>query len=138
MAGEPIVDASVIGAALFDEAGSEVARRFLGDDHELTAPSLLALEVASIAAKKVWRGDISVEGGEEAMADFRELLPTLANTDDFAERAYRLAAFHRFSVYDAAYLAMAEERNGTVITLDEKLVSKAVDQGFGHLVEALR
>lgn len=138
MPGERIVDASVIGAALFNEAGSELARRFLDDDHELTAPSLLALEMASIAAKKVWRGEVSIEGGEEAMTDFRELIPTLVSTDNLAERAYHLAAVHRFSAYDAAYLAMAEERGGLVVTLDEKLVKKAVEQGFGHLVEALR
>ena len=138
MPAKRVVDASVMGAALFNEAGTIVAREFLQEDHELTAPSLLALEMASIAAKKVWRGDISVESGQEAMADLRELIPGLSDVEDFAQRAYRLAAIHRFSAYDAAYLAMAEQLGSKVVTLDEKLVSKAVEQGFGHLVEALR
>ncbi|HEV7227360.1 type II toxin-antitoxin system VapC family toxin [Brevundimonas sp.] len=138
MPGERIVDASLLGAALFEETKSDVARRFLAGDHELLAPSLLTLEIASLAAKKVWRGEADVEIGARAVDEALTLVPETIDIEPLAARAFELAARHRFSAYDASYLALAERRACVVVTLDEKLVRRAADVGLGHLVEEVR
>lgn len=138
MPGERIVDASLLGAALFEEAKSSVARRFLAGDHELLAPSLLPLEIASLAAKKVWRGEADVDVGARAVEEALALVPETVAIETLAARAFELAASHRFSAYDASYLALAESREGVVMTLDAKLARRATDVGLGHLVEEIR
>lgn len=138
MPGEQVVDASVLGAALFDEEHSAAAQAFLIDsDTALVAPELLMLEFANIAAKKTWRGDISFAEAARAVAGTRSLLRETASAEDLADRAFELGATHRFSAYDAAYLALAEMRGLTVATLDLKLVNRARDSGLGHLVRAI-
>lgn len=137
MPGEWVIDASVLGAVFFKETGSGPARTFLDSDAVLSAPDLLCLEIASIAAKKVWRGEATEAVATEAVNQTVGLVPELVANAGLARRAFELAARHRFSVYDAAYLALAEARSARVATLDAKLVSRADHEGFGHLVRLI-
>jgi len=137
MRGDRVVDASVLGAAFFNETASRSARVWLGEDLRLIAPDLLCIELASIAAKKVWRGEASAEVGEKAVASVRDFVSELAPMDDLAGRAFALAAAHRFSAYDAAYLALAETRGVQMVTLDHRLADRAEAVGLGALVERL-
>lgn len=137
MRAEWVIDASVIGAAFFEEDGTAVARAFLTQDDHFVAPDLLTIELASIAAKKVWRGLTTVAVGEKALADLSELVTETTCVAFVAHRAFLLAAQHRFSAYDASYLALAETRQIKVATLDGKLVRRAEQAGFAHLVHAL-
>jgi len=132
-----IVDASVLGAAFFEEAHSAAARTFIRDAADLTAPSLLALEVASIAAKKVWKGLCPTEVAARAVSETPRLVSLVDTLGDLAPVAFRLAAEHRFSAYDAAYLALAETRQSSVVTLDEKLKARADASQLGSLVVLL-
>lgn len=135
------MDASVLAALVFDEEGSSAAVRFVAEqvqnDVRLSAPDLLALEMASIAAKKVWRGLASFADGEAAIQSVQQLIETLTPVGDLSHRAYVLAAQHRFSAYDATYLALAEMKACAMATLDGKLVQRAHDCGLGHLVHAV-
>src|SRR5436305_3880527 len=109
MQGERVVDASVVAAAFFAEEFTAEARRFLLQTPNLIAPDHLHAEIASVAAKKVWRGEISEKVGAAAC----ENLPTLVSTTPSAvlsSRAFELAARHRFSAYDGLYLSLAESR----------------------------
>lgn len=132
-----VIDASVLGAAFFNEAGSDRARAFLKAAPPLIAPDLLTLEIASIAAKKVWRQEASVEVGRKAVAMIGDFVERLISADSLAGRAYSLAAQHRFSAYDAAYLALAENEACQLVTLDDKLVQRAVAAGLGALIQPL-
>jgi predicted nucleic acid-binding protein len=137
MPDEWVVDASVMGAAFFEEEATAIARDFLVNQSALIAPSLLALEVAKIAAKKVWRGLTAPEVGAKAVGDTSRLVTLVESLGDLAPRAYELAQKHRFSAYDAAYLVLAEKRRAVVVTLDKKLADRAVTEGYGRLVRYL-
>ena len=137
MPAEWVIDASVIGAAFFEEDGTAVARRFLMQEDHFVAPDLLAIELASIAAKKVWRGLTTVDVGEKALADLSAFVAETTCVASVVHRAFVLAANHRFSAYDAIYLALAEARQIKVATLDAKLVRRAEQEGLAHLVHAL-
>jgi predicted nucleic acid-binding protein len=134
MRGERVVDASVVAAALFLEEFTGEARRFLLQTPDLIAPDHLHAEIASVAAKKVWRGEISEEVGAAASRS----LPTLVSTTASAVlscRAFELAARHRFSAYDGLYLALAESRGAPVYTFDVAFARRTMEAGFKHLVE---
>lgn len=133
MAVDAIVDASVIAAALFSEEHSEEARAYLRQGPILIAPDLLRLEIASIAAKKVWRGEARLEVSAEAMRTIDDFVAHTRSSATLAMRAFRLAADHHFSAYDAAYLALAEIEKAPLVTLDDKLIARTQDAGLGRL-----
>jgi predicted nucleic acid-binding protein len=141
MPAEWVVDASLIAAVVFEEAHSGAARRFLTAEIEAAAlligPGLLALELASIAAKKVWLGQASAADGGAAIDATLRLVGRPVAAADLAPRAYVLASAHRFSAYDATYLALAELKGCRVATLDRRLVDRASREGFAHLVHAI-
>lgn len=134
---DAVVDASVLGAAFFNEDRSREARAWLAVGHRLAAPELLRLEIASIAAKKVWRGEVAVEVGDRAANSLDQFVATFASGSALAEHAYRLARDHRFSAYDGAYVALAISTNRPLITLDEKLITRANEAGLEDRVRGL-
>jgi predicted nucleic acid-binding protein len=110
-----VVDASVLATALGDDgAGGEVARGRLAGE-ELAAPEIIDLEVTS-----VWRRTVPDERRAAlAFTDLAELplrrvphLPLLA-------RCWELR--HNLTPYDAAYVALAEALEVSLLTADERL-----------------
>lgn len=141
MPAEWILDASVVGAVLFSEEHSLAARRFLQDETDsdalFHAPDLMALEIASLAAKKVWRGEVTEADGVAAVDGALRLIEDPIPVTRLAARAHVLSARHRFSAYDAAYMALAEMQDSAVATLDRKLVNRAKREGLSHLVRQI-
>ncbi len=137
MSADQVIDASVVGAAFFNEAHSSLARRFLAQASPLFAPTLLVAEIASLSAKKVWRGEASSAAGERALAVLPDFVGTFVDLAPLAERAFQLAAQHRFSAYDGFYLALAESRACRVVTLDARLIDRARSCGLEVLVASL-
>jgi predicted nucleic acid-binding protein len=134
MRSERVVDASVIAAAFFPEEFTEEARRFLLETPRLIAPDHLHAEIASVAAKKVWRGETTEELGAAACTALGGLIATTPSAA-LASRAFELAARHRFSAYDGLYLALAESREVPVYTFDGSFARRAIETGFKNLVE---
>lgn len=137
MADEWVVDASVLGAAFFEEKGSQRARQFLLEHQCLVAPDLLALEIASLSAKKVWRGLATSDVGTEALKQLPGLLQLLRPGQAEIQQAYDLAAKHHISAYDAIYMTLALARQAKLVTLDDKLVEKAREAGLGDWVRPI-
>jgi predicted nucleic acid-binding protein len=131
---EQVIDASVVGAALFNEADSPAARRFLGAGARLLAPDLLFAEIASLSAKKVWRGEAPIEAGARALSALRDFVDEFIPSEPLAPRAFDLAARLHFSAYDGLYLALAESRRAQLVTLNERLIERARASELGHLV----
>lgn len=131
---EQVVDASLLGAALYNEVDSLAARRFLAAGARLLAPDLLFAEIASLSAKKVWRGEAPIEAGPRALDVLRDFVDEFVPSETLASRAFDLAAKHRFSAYDGLYLALAEARRTRLVTLDEKLIERATASDLGDLV----
>jgi predicted nucleic acid-binding protein len=132
-----VLDASIAVKCLVDEADSELARSAVAGRTDWIAPDLIFLEIASVALKTMRRGLIERAQAEALVVRLPHLLVETAPSESLASAAFRLAADHGFSAYDAAYLALAESRGTTMLTADRKLVERARTVGLGHLVAAL-
>jgi predicted nucleic acid-binding protein len=135
MHAECVLDASVAGAIFFNEIGSPDARALARSGIVFLAPDLLAVEIASIASKKVRRGEIPRDHGELAVRRVGALVSEMAAPGPFTVRAFELASAHGFSAYDALYLALAEARGTHVVTADAKLSRRAEEAGLAALVK---
>lgn len=117
-----MVDASALAALVFGEPrAEEVAERLEG--HELAAPTLLPYELASVLSKKL----AAYPAQREALLSAWELFPHLGIRQigiaplDLVELAEQTS----LTVYDAAYLWLAEAAGGELVTLDERLAAAA-------------
>lgn len=113
-----VVDASAVGAVVFDEPEGATIRAHVRDE-TLIAPQLIDYELASVAVKKI-RRDL-----EPAAL----VLAMLLRVDDFAIRrvavpakdVVELARRTGLSAYDAAYLWLARSHDAELVTLDARL-----------------
>ena len=113
-----VVDASALGALIFDEPAAErLAEELSGA--KLIAPALIHFELSSICLKKIHNhpfkksrlltafemaGRLSIETVEVEHVEVIEL----------AERT-------RLSTYDASYLWLAQKAGANLVTLDKRL-----------------
>jgi predicted nucleic acid-binding protein len=125
-----LLDASVLLAAFDPEDDHyEPARALLEDDRvTLATLDLARYEVANVAVRG-WRAPESVApllAVIERLADDGGVLPS---TDTLLTKAAELAERHTISVYDAAYVAAADEGGHRLVSCDERdLVSKGLAQ----------
>lgn len=132
-----VLDASVAVKCLIDEVDSDLARAAVGTRADWIAPDLIFLEVASVALKSMRRGLIDQTQAEAMVSRLRDLVAETAPSKNLVTAAFRLAAEHGFSAYDAAYLALADSHGTMVLTADLKLADRATATGLGHLVATL-
>jgi predicted nucleic acid-binding protein len=132
-----VLDASVAAKAFFEEEGTEAAQAWLVSGLHIIAPDFLALEMASIAAKKLRKGDIDLETATAAVDKVFNLVDEVVSVRGHVSRAAGIAMRHGVSVYDASYLAVAEAHGCCVITADARLVARAQAEGLGALVRKL-
>lgn len=135
--GQWVADASLLGAAFFEEEHSDAARSFVARTMSLSAPSFVLLELASIGAKKVWRSETTRDVIERMFESVTAVITLHNDLSALAPRAFELAATDRFSAYDATYLALAERTNARVATLDRRLAQRATERGYQDLVFAV-
>jgi predicted nucleic acid-binding protein len=114
-----VLDASAVVAALVDDG--EVGRwaeAAIGRD-DLAAPHLMTFEAANILRRASQRGELSEDVARLAHADLLDLTVDLADYEVLAERAWELRG--SVTVYDAAYIALAEMLEAPMMTLDLRL-----------------
>lgn len=117
---EPVVcDASAVVALLVDggPAGEWAAEELAGV--QLHAPHLMLFEAANILRRHASAALISHDLAAQAHTDLLDLAIELWPYEILAPRAWRLRA--NLSIYDAAYVALAEQVGATLVTLDRKL-----------------
>lgn len=116
-----VVDASVVVAALVDEGadGRWAARTLSGET--LAAPHHMPIEAANILRRATLVGDLSSDAASLAHADLLSLRVDLFPYAPLAERCWELR--DNVTVYDAAYVALAEEFDAPLATLDRRLAS---------------
>ena len=114
-----VVDASATVAALVD-AGPDGhwARAALGRAG-LVAPHLMPVEAANILRRAVLGGDLTSDTGAMAHADLIDLRIELFPYEPFADRVWQLR--DNLSSYDAWYVALAEELDADLVTLDARI-----------------
>lgn len=125
MGAELVIDASLAAKCLLPGVDSDRAREAVRDASWLIAPELVFPEAAHVTARYLRRGLIDREAAGQMLHSLRGLLDEVQPCSRLAERAFAVAIDHGFSVYDAHYVALAEERRFTLASADAKLIHQA-------------
>jgi predicted nucleic acid-binding protein len=117
-----VLDASAaVEVLLHTAAGAPLAERLLAaTSSSLHAPHLLDVEVAQVLRRFVTRGELDSGRAQQALA-FLGAFPIERHTHDLLlPRIWALRA--NLTAYDAAYVALAELLDATLITRDARLL----------------
>lgn len=114
-----VVDASVLAPALADDGADGDAARERLRGHPLTAPELLDLEVASVVRRQLLAGELDERRAGLALADLADLPVRRVAHRQLVARCWELRS--NVTVYDAAYIAVAELAGLVLVTADARL-----------------
>lgn len=114
-----VVDASVLAAALADDGpdGDAARRRLRGE--ALAAPALIDLEVASVVRRAFRDGRMAERRARQALNDLAETPMQRAPHAPLLGRIWQLR--DNVTVYDGAYIALAEALGVSLLTGDARL-----------------
>jgi predicted nucleic acid-binding protein len=114
-----VVDASALAPALADDGpdGDAVRARLRGED--LVAPELIDLETVSVIRRQLQAGQLDTRRARFAVADLVELPLGRAPHRPLLARCWDLR--ENLTVYDAAYVALAELLGVVLLTADARL-----------------
>jgi predicted nucleic acid-binding protein len=126
-----VLDSSMALAWLFEDENSDQATNVLQQVTETgaTVPSLWRLEVANALQMAVRRGRIDTAFRDASLVDLAALAIVIdSETDHQAWRTtLHLADSCKLTLYDAAYLELAQRLNLPLATLDQALANAAVN-----------
>lgn len=116
-----VVDASVLATALGDDHddGRRARARLRGE--RLSAPELIDLEVVSVFRRLCAADQLDPARADQALADLDALRLDRVPHRPLLRRCWELR--HNVTVYDAAYIALAEILDATLVTADRRLAS---------------
>ena len=132
-----VLDASVALAWCFEDEHTRPVMDLLDRAAEsgAFAPSLWPLEALNGLLMAQRRGRVDARR-RHRLAGFLRTLPVTLDTES-ADQAWtgtvRLAERHRLSVYDAAYLELAQRRRLPLATLDQDLIKAVRALGLARL-----
>lgn len=114
-----VVDASVLAPALADDGldGDLARARLRGQP--LVAPELIDLETASVIRRRLHDEHLDQRRAELALADLVALPMRRAPHLPLLRRCWELRS--NLTIYDAAYVALAELLEAALITADARL-----------------
>jgi predicted nucleic acid-binding protein len=114
-----VVDASVVVTALADDGpdGDLCRGRLAGQ--ALAAPHLMDLEVGSVLRRLVRNGDVPQRRAHLALTDLADLPVERAPSLPLLPRCWELR--DNLTIYDAAYVALAETLELRLLTADGRL-----------------
>ena len=117
-----VLDASAaIDWLLQTTPGKQIESRIYSRNESLHAPHLLDLEVGQVLRRLVREIAVSAHRADQALQDLLDLRLTRYPHLVLLPRIWQLR--HNFSVYDGAYVALAERLGATLITRDARLAS---------------
>lgn len=117
-----VVDASVLANAIGDDGrDGHRAREELRAGRELSAPDLVDVETVAVLRKHWLAGTLSDERFATAIQDLGDLELDRYPALPLMRRAYELRA--NVTVYDAAYIALAELLDCALLTGDRRLAT---------------
>lgn len=116
-----VIDASYLLTYLLPDEADATVNKFFKDVSSITlyAPKLLEYEVANGVASAMKYRRINKSEGSEAWHFFKKLPIRYLEAD--LEKAIEISTSHNLSVYDASYIAIAQEHGCKLFTLDKKM-----------------
>ena len=127
-----VTDAGVVVKWFIPEVDSaqahQLLERYLQGIDTPVAPDLLIAECGNVFWRRCRQGDITPEEATESLADLLTLQVPLVPATSLVQSALSLALQHQRTVYDALYLALAQERNCDLITADERFFNALSSQ----------
>lgn len=126
-----VVDASIIAKWVLpgephQENAIKLKEDFANGHVELCAPALVVYEVANALWKAIKLGKISGNDAREALEALGDMKIELHESNwTKACQELDIACKLDLTVYDAAYLFLAEKTRATLVTADEKLYERA-------------
>jgi predicted nucleic acid-binding protein len=116
-----VVDASVLTTALGDDGvdGRRARTRLSGE--QLVAPEVIDLEVISAWRRLCAAGQLGSDRASQAVADLLAFRVERVPHKPLLQRCWELR--DNVTVYDAAYIALAETIRATLLTADERLTN---------------
>jgi predicted nucleic acid-binding protein len=114
-----VVDASILATALGDDAadGDAVRARLRGET--LAAPEVIDVEALSVLRRQTAAGSLDARRAELAITDLLDLPLRRVPHRPLLRRCWELRA--NLTVYDAAYVALAETLGVPLLTADRRL-----------------
>lgn len=114
-----VVDASVLAPALADDGPDGDTARTRLRAQSLTAPELIDLETTSVIRRQSQAGHLDLRRAALALTDLVEMPLRRASHLPLLERCWELR--ENLTVYDAAYVALAEVLDVVLVTADARL-----------------
>jgi predicted nucleic acid-binding protein len=132
-----VLDSSATLAWIYSNETTDSIRRLFDavGDEGAVVPALWRLEIANSLTVAVRRGRIEANFRRAALTDLALLDIVIDEQTDVHAwgETVRLADFLRLTVYDAAYLELAQRRNLPLATLDGEMRAAARSLGLGLL-----
>ena len=116
-----VVDASVLAPALADDGPDGDTARARLHGHVLVAPELIDLETASVIRRQSQTGHLDQRRAELALTDLHELPLRRVPHRPLLRRCWELR--QNVTIYDAAYVALAEVLEVHLLTADARLAN---------------
>lgn len=120
-----VIDASVAVKWFIDEDRSADAATLLNGDADLIAPSSILYE----AFHTLWDAARTKRLAAKRLPELADAIPTaftsIAPMEQLYAAAAALAQSHALTVYDCAYIALAQREGAELVTADEKMFAVA-------------
>jgi predicted nucleic acid-binding protein len=116
-----VVDASCLFEVVVDSERAESIRSAMAADTDHAAPHIVDIEVFSLIRRDNLAGVFDATFASLAVEDLRSWPGERYGHRALLERAWELR--HSVRGWDAAYVALAEALNATLITLDRRLAA---------------
>jgi predicted nucleic acid-binding protein len=120
-----IVDASVAVKWVMAEAHAEAALRLLESSTGLAAPAHWLGEAVNAIWAACRRGDLVEQEAHERAATLADAPIAVVQLDRLAAPAMTIALRLGVTMYDALYLALAEQQGAMLVTDDRRLLAAA-------------
>ncbi len=122
-----VIDVSALLELLLrTPVASRVEKRLFATSESLHAPQFVDLEVARVLRRYTVDEEISMTRAYEALLDLRSLELIYYSHTPYLEKVWRLSEETRdMTLYDAAYIALAEFLPARLVTCDKVLARAA-------------